>query len=48
MYCEFYHYSGLSTYYFVAVTHIESLAFHENGSIEKFVTNIFVKKKKMP
>ena len=41
---EFYYYSGLSTSYFVDITHIESLAFHENGSIEKIVTKGFVKK----
>ena len=44
MYYEFYYYSGLSTSYFVDITHIESLAFHENGSIEKIVTKGFVKK----
>ena len=44
MYYEFYYFSGLSTSYFVDITHIESLAFHENGSIEKIVTKGFVKK----
>ena len=44
MYYEFYYYSGMSTSYFVDITHIESLAFHENGSIEKIVTKSFEKK----